>query len=233
MKWLEEIFEIILPERNICFICGCQEDYIRESHICIACHAELKTLSGMLCKKCSKPLDNDSEYCNECIARQKCFDKAIAPFAYQGKVKQLIHDFKYNRKSYLYKLFGDEMVRLLIKNNDIHFDAIIPVPVHRSKLVTRGYNQSELLAGYISFHLGLPMVKLIIRRNKTLPQSQLSDMDRWQNVKGVFQLREQKELLQRVLLVDDIYTTGATMNECALLLKNSGIRHITCITIAR
>lgn len=232
-KILSEIIEIILPERNTCAICDYKDEYIGLTHICISCNSELYNLEGMLCSKCSKPLNTDIELCNECIYKEKAFDRAIAPLKYDGKTKELIQDFKYNNKSYLYKMFGYKMVNKLKKEKLIDFDAIIPVPIHKSKMLTRGYNQSELLAKFISFKIDVPMIKLIKRHKDTKPQSDLSVQNRWTNIYGAFKLIDMPSGINKVLLVDDIYTTGATLNECSLLLKENGIKKVTCITIAR
>jgi ComF family protein len=229
----KELLEFILPEKNTCLVCGRKEKYIKEDWICISCEAELKTIKGILCKKCSKPMDNDSEICNECIHVPKFFDRAVAPFSYEGKIKMLIRDFKYNNKSYLYKLFGNKMCVFLNEIEKNKFDAVIPVPIHKSKLSTRGYNQSELLASYIASNFGLPMVKLIIRNKITKPQNKLSNSERMDNVKGAFKISNIELKLKNILLVDDIYTTGATLNECSKLLKNKGAEKIVCLTIGR
>lgn len=233
LKILDEIAEILVPEKNLCYICNYRDKYIGDSHICKSCSAEIERLEGLLCRKCSKPLDRDADLCDECLLKVKCFERSVAPLEYKGLSKKLVRDYKYGGKSYLYKLFGQMIVERLKEEGIIGFDAIVPVPLHNSKLRTRGYNQSELIAKYISLKIGPPVLKLIIRTKKTVPQSSLTGEKRWINVKDAFEFSEKPGRISNILLVDDIYTTGATLNECASILKENGTSEIWCATIAR
>ncbi len=233
LKILDEIAEILVPEKNLCYICNYRDEYIGQNHICKSCSAELERLEGLVCSKCSKPLDHDAELCDECLMKTKCFERAIAPLEYTGFSKKLVRDYKYGGKSYLYKLFGPMIVEKLEEEGIGRFDAIVPVPLHRSKLKTRGYNQSELIAKYISFKIDAPVLKLIIRTKKTVPQSSLTGEKRWSNVKNAFEYSEKPGRVSRILLVDDIYTTGATLNACASILRENATDKIWCATIAR
>jgi ComF family protein len=233
LKILDELAELLVPEKNLCYICNYRDEYIGESHICKSCNTELERLKGLLCSKCSKPLDHDSYLCDECLLRVKSFERAIAPLEYTGLVKKLVREYKYGGKSYLYKFFGHMIVESLEEEKIEGFDAIVPVPLHKSKLRTRGYNQSELIAKYISLKIGSPVLKLIIRTKKTVPQSSLTGEKRWMNVKDAFEYSEKPGRVSRILLVDDIYTTGATLNACASILQENGTNQIWCVTIAR
>jgi ComF family protein len=230
---LRDIAEILLPEKNTCLVCGYKATYIRTSYICLHCESLLSRLAGVLCAKCSKPVDLDGGLCNDCLKMEKIFDKNLALFQYKDKTKELINDFKYHNKSYLYKMFGFQMVRFLKDIKMTNIEAIVPVPIHKSKELNRGYNQSELLASYISFNLGLPMLKLVKRNKDTIPQSRLEGYARWNNMSGAFAINKGMQLPDRVLLVDDIYTTGSTVNECSKVLKLNGTDNIICLAIAR
>lgn len=233
IKILNELAEILVPEKNLCYICNYRDEYIGESHICKSCSYDLERLEGLLCSKCSKPLDHDADLCDECLSRVKCFERAVAPLEYTGLAKTLVRDYKYGGESYLYKLFGHMMVERLEEEEMGGFDAIVPVPLHRSKMRNRGYNQSELIAKYISLKIGSPVLKLIIRTKKTVPQSSLKGEERWINVRDAFEYSEKPGRISRILLVDDIYTTGATLNACASILRENGTNEIWCATIAR
>lgn len=232
-KLFEELAEILVPEKNLCYVCNYRDKYIGNSHICKSCNADLEKLEGILCAKCSKPLDHDALLCDECISRIKYFEKAIAPLEYTGLSKKLIKEYKYGNKSYLYKLFGYLIMERLNEEKIAEFDAIVPVPLHKSKFRTRGYNQSELIAKYISFNIGVPVLKLVIRTKKTVPQSSLTGEKRWINVKNAFEYSEKQGKSSKILLVDDIYTTGATLNACTSLLLENGTTKVWCATIAR
>jgi len=178
-------------------------------------------------------MEHDSDLCGECVKIEKAFDKSLALFEYRDKTKALINDFKYHNKSYLYKMFGYQMVKFLKDTGVTNIKAVVPVPIHQSKELKRGYNQSELLASYISFNLGLPMLKLVKRNRDTTPQSRLEGYARWNNMAGAFDIREGLPVPDKILLVDDIYTTGATVNECSKVLKQNGAEEIICLAIAR
>ncbi|SHJ45635.1 comF family protein [Dethiosulfatibacter aminovorans DSM 17477] len=233
IKILDEIAEILVPEKNLCYICNYRDEYIGDSHICKSCSADVDKLEGLLCRKCSKPLDHDADLCDECLSKVKCFERAVAPLEYKGLSKKLVRDYKYGGKSYLYKLFGQMLVERLEKEEIRGFDAIVPVPLHTLKMRTRGYNQSELIAKYISLKIGPPVLKLIIRTKKTVPQSSLTGEERWTNVKDAFEYSGKPGMISNILLVDDIYTTGATLNACASILRENGASKIWCATIAR
>ena len=193
----------------------------------------MKPLRGHVCNVCSAPISGSVSLCNDCIRTKRWFDKAVAPLLYQGLTRQQLHAFKYLGKSYLYKLFGYQMVQLL-KNNDMtRFDGIVPVPIHRRREVVRGYNQSKLLAVYISFHLGIPMVELIKRMKHTPPQMEQKGHARKSNVTHAFSMVSQEQSYKSILLVDDIYTTGATLEACARTLKGSGVEQVIGITVGR
>ncbi|MBV1759334.1 MAG: ComF family protein [Dethiosulfatibacter sp.] len=230
---LRDIAEILLPEKNTCLICGYRTPYINTSYICLHCESLLSRLEGVLCIKCSKPMDHDEDLCSDCVKMQKVFDKSLALFQYRDKTKTLINDFKYHNKSYLYKMFGYQMVKFLKDVDLTDISAVVPVPIHKSKELKRGYNQSELLASYISFNLGLPMLKLVKRNKDTTPQNRLEGYARWNNISGAFEISKGVSVPSKILLVDDIYTTGATVNECSKVLKQNGANKIVCLALAR
>lgn len=178
-------------------------------------------------------MDHDEDLCSDCVKMQKVFDKSLALFQYRDKTKTLINDFKYHNKSYLYKMFGYQMVKFLKDVDLTDISAVVPVPIHKSKELKRGYNQSELLASYISFNLGLPMLKLVKRNKDTTPQNRLEGYARWNNISGAFEISKGVSVPSKILLVDDIYTTGATVNECSKVLKQNGANKIVCLALAR
>ncbi|MDP3386917.1 MAG: ComF family protein [Eubacteriales bacterium] len=230
---LREISEILLPEKNTCLVCGYKDPYINTSYICLHCESLLARLEGILCIKCSKSMANDGDLCGDCVKMEKVFDKSLALFQYRDEAKALINDFKYHNKSYLYKVFGFQMVKFLKDIDLTDIKAVVPVPVHKAKELKRGYNQSELLASYISFNLGLPMLKLVKRNKDTTPQSRLEGYARWNNMAGAFEIDKGVPIPDKILLVDDIYTTGSTVNECSKVLKKWGADEIICLAIAR
>jgi len=159
-----------------------------------------------------------------------------SPFSYTGEIKKAIYDFKYHNKPYYYKMFGSLLTDFMIKNNYTNFDYITSVPIHRSKEVSRGYNQAKLLSLYISDKLNIKYVDFLKRTVKTKKQSDLSKNERQKNIRGAFELKAGRDILKEnssILLVDDILTTGTTMDECCKVLLQAGASEVYGITIAR
>lgn len=188
--------------------------------------------------RCGKPVETEEqEYCYDCLMEEKHFVRGYPLFLYQAPVQQGITAMKYhNRREYaefyvqeLLKKYGNEWERL-------SFSGILPVPVHKHKRRIRGYNQAELLAGPIAEQLHIPMYSnLLIRTMDTQPQKELDDKERKKNLKRAFQVRQNEVKLNKVLLVDDIYTSGATIEACTLALLDSGVKEVyyTSVCIGR
>lgn len=232
----ETILELIYPERGICFICDTYDEGVGEDHICSDCKDKLIFVGDNICRICGKPLGADSlgQRCKHCIKHPHYFSRAIAPLIYDGEIKQTIYTFKYGNKPYIYKALGPIMVQAIIKDNIDNIDMIIPVPLHKSKLMKRGFNQSELLARYISKELDIPMYpKGLIRRRKTAVQNKLHRIERIDNVKDAFIAKKPNLFIdKKVLLIDDIYTTGSTCDECSRIILEAGARDVVVLTLA-
>lgn len=233
---LQAILDIIYPVR--CPICG--EIVIpKGDKICPSCRVNLPYITEPRCKKCSKPIEfEEQEYCSDCLRKNYQFDRGFAVWVYNEQMKHSISEFKYNSRKEYAGFYIDEMVRLYgaaIKK--FNPDVIVPVPIHKSKRLERGFNQAELLAKGIGRKLGYPVSShLLIRNRKTLPQKKLSDKERLRNLLEAFQFDENEakrfqEKLTKVLLVDDIYTTGSTIEACTNVLKSHGISEICFIVI--
>ncbi|MCR5792808.1 MAG: ComF family protein [Lachnospiraceae bacterium] len=206
-----------------------------ERRICDKCREALPYITGPRCIHCSKPVgEEDRELCFDCERKHFSYQKGFSLFVYQGAIKESMIDFKYrncrdNRFFYgeeLTKCFGDDWKRRGVQ-------CIIPIPAHKSRVRTRGYNQAKLIAEQISVSTGIPMdATLLIRNKKTLPQKELSDTERLKNLTQAFAIDEQhfkkcQSLLpETVLLVDDIYTTGSTVEACSRVLMAQGVKTV-------
>jgi ComF family protein len=222
---------MIYPAR--CPICG--EIVIpRGRLICKDCEDKPSLVTEPRCKKCSKPIElYEKEYCSDCERRSFHYDYGFALWVYDDVMKQSIANYKYhNKKEYsayyiseVLKNYGDRIQKLLP-------DVIIPVPVHISKYIERGYNQADILARGIGKGLQIPVLSdLLLRTKKTLPQKKLDDKERLRNLMEAFQLNDKlaatyPKKLSRILLVDDIYTTGSTIEACTNVLKSYGIKEV-------
>lgn len=233
----DSFLELIYPEKNTCFICEAYDESIGDKYICPDCEKRIKKLLPPLCVKCSKPIDYNSpnNLCRECAGSKRHFEISRAPYAYEGLIKKAIYSYKYYNKPYFYKFFGNCLVNYMKSNNYTGFDCIVPVPLHPSKMRKRGYNQSELLARHISEKLSIPYVDALKRTKKTLKQSVQSKEGRRKNLKDAFAVKSsaKKVINSSVLLVDDIYTTGTTADECSKALVKYGAGKVYVITIAR
>lgn len=151
---------------------------------------------------------------------------------YNDKIRKIILDYKFNEKPYLYNTFST-----FIKNNILfdNYDLVIPVPISINRYKTRGYNQSYLIAKNIAKNLNLKVKNNILYKTKNNNmQSSLDKGRREENVKGVYQIRNKNEIInKKILLIDDIFTTGATANECSRVLKENGASCIDVFTIAK
>ena len=151
-------------------------------------------------------------------------------------LRRVVQKFKYGRKVSLGRPLGQLMAQGCAEFlNECPVELILPVPLHPKRLRWRGFNQSVLLARQVSRAYGIPVDPFVVRRNKeTPPQTQLTEEERRKNVRGVFSLNPQKRIEgKRVLLVDDVYTSGATVNECSRVLKKGGAQEVYVVTLAR
>jgi ComF family protein len=154
---------------------------------------------------------------------------------YTGSLREIIHYYKFSKKSYLSEPLADLMMKILdIKNMFGNIDAIIAVPLHRKRRKERGFNQSYLVAKRLGRKLHIRVERRVLFRiKKSQPQIDLPAHQREKNVMGAFKVRKAKRIRgKRILLIDDVMTTGATVNECARVLKRSGSKEICVLTVA-
>lgn len=164
------------------------------------------------------------------------FDEHIYFFKYEGIIRRMILNYKFNDKAFLYKTF----VNFLLKNENLFeilqsYDTIVPVPISNKRLKQRGYNQSLLIAKEINKYLKVNLnYKSLVKNVHVIQQSKLNKEDRLKNIQGVYKLNN-KEILEsgNILLIDDIYTTGSTVNECSRVLKSANVNKVGVLTIAK
>ncbi len=234
-----------------------------EDYLCLTCIDEIPWIEEPSCKKCSIPLYRSSANCfetspdkvryeeeilrplprpkNLCIecSEDSPLDRNISLCLYEKPIKSAIYAFKYSDKTYIARIFALMMaskIRSLPKDEQ-NFDLILSVPLHKKRLRHRGYNQSDLLAKHLSKELQIPYdSKALSRIKETRIMNQLSKSQRIQNVQDAFFLKNNQNNLKKakkILLIDDIYTTGATAKSIAEALKKQGAAHITMLSIAR
>lgn len=185
--------------------------------------------------KCGKPVNREEqEYCRDCGKRNYAFEQGKSLWLHVPPVSKAIYQFKFHNKRYYAEIFAKEMVREYGQwVRDCGIEEILPVPLHSSRRRMRGYNQAELLAKEISKELQIPIGRnVVFRVRKTKPQKQLDDRGREENLQRAFGISRRWKAPANVLVVDDIYTTGSTVNKISKLLKRAGVQKVYFLTIS-
>lgn len=201
--------------------------------ICPGCQKELKLIGEEHCEKCGKRIADGSGLCSDCRQHDRSFVQCRSLMDYDERMRDIMADIKYNSKreylSLLALLTADRLGEWIIQKQ---IDYIIPVPVHESRLRKRGYNQSEILCEDIGMYLDIPVRKEIIVRNKnTAAQKELNAGERMLNLQHAFGVQKKLPYGCTVLVVDDIYTTGSTMECCSSCLIRAGAVSVYGISI--
>ncbi|WP_421780056.1 double zinc ribbon domain-containing protein [Kiloniella litopenaei] len=221
-------------------VCGnCDCAIWDNAGICPNCWKDLTFISGACCKLCGYPFElshGDDLVCGECLKSPKKFDQCRAALVYDVFSKDMIIGFKHADKTYLRALFTQW---LSLCGQDIinEADFIIPIPLHPRRLLKRRYNQAGLLAqGVARLHHKKYTPDLLLRTKNTSSQGQFSMSGRWRNVRNAFVLNSKfKDEIygKHIVLIDDVYTTGATLDSCARTLKNAGASTVSAVVLAR
>ncbi len=202
--------------------------------ICDECEEKTVFVREPRCRKCGKSLAGDrSEYCGDCAVVRHSFDRAVSVYVYNDAMQEAVFRFKYGGRQE-YADFFAESIKQYLGREILSFraDMLIPVPIHKNRLKKRGFNQAELIADRLGSLMGLPVEKNLIKRvADTRPQKGLSREERRKNLKRAFKLTRNDVKSCRVILIDDIYTTGSTVDEMAGLLKEAGVSSVYVVTL--
>ena len=202
--------------------------------ICDDCKKRLRPVREPLCKKCGKSLSKEeAEYCPDCSKKTHLYTRGRAALEYDTFMRKSIGRFKYqNRREYADFYVQELLCTCKSAILDWNPDAIIPIPLHRSRRRKRGFNQAELVARGIGKKLGISVyTDFLVRTKRTKPQKELTDRERRSNLKNAFQVRKNDVRLKRVILVDDIYTTGSTIDAAAGILLENGVENVYFLSI--
>lgn len=205
--------------------------------ICPKCYQAIAFVEQPYCYSCGKPLSKqEEEYCFDCRRHPKSFTAGYALAVYNQTTKSSLAAIKYHNRRQFLNFYAEETLRVYGSLfSSLHFDAILPVPIHKKRRRKRGFNQAALFARQIGKALHIPVYEsVLIRKINTLPQKNLSPEKRLENLQRAFALHP--ELggcvpFDCVLLVDDIYTTGATMEALTRLLKEAGVKKVYLFSI--
>jgi ComF family protein len=244
MNLLSKLVDLIYPPR--CGVCHAflQEDGVNHEggdlDLCRSCFNSFAEVTSPLCPFCGRPFGSsggEDHVCADCLATRPVFDIARAPYIYEGLLMTAIHEFKYSKRSSLARSLGPLLASYAAKwlGNPAGKLLVIPVPLHPRRLRERGFNQSLLLARHVASRLNADLDCLSLRRTRfTQPQTRLTGDERKKNVRRAFGVVEKTGLTGRsLLLIDDVATTGSTLNECARVLKKAGAKEVCCLALAR
>lgn len=205
---------------------------------CSNCLSEIHWIESPYCSVCGIPFiskEVKSHPCGACVTHRKYFTMARALGTYEGSLQEAIHHWKYEGKTNLTPFFAEWLAEGLKRYwEPDSLDLLIPVPLHTQRLRERGFNQALVLVKELSRRTGIPYRKTTLQKKKpTVPQVNLSGAERGKGLRGAFHVIGKEELVGKsALLVDDVYTTGATVNECSRVLRRGGAKRVDVLTLA-
>jgi len=238
-KLVDGALELVYPRH--CAGCGMSlhDESDCTEFFCAACLKDLPFISAERCLKCGHQLaqyTKTSPRCPSCEGKSLFFKSATAPFRYEGIARELILQLKLGKQTF----FALPMSRYLIEHLETHrlpvaVDAVVPVPLHWRRALKRGFNQSQLIAEQVAGHFRLPLQNRCLRRKRATPsQTAAGKQQRMENMRGVFAVRKNARIAgKRLLLIDDVLTTGATCAECSRMLIEGGAKAVYVATVAR
>ena len=226
-NWINEVQSWLFPPS--CILCGTVG--ARGGDICRECKGDLPYIEQG-CSRCALPMPQ-AGVCGQCQKSPPRFDRCFAPFSYEGAIADLVSGLKFHSRLQAGRLLAELLAEQITKRGVELPEAMIPVPLHDTRLKERGYNQALELARPLAKYLSLPVAyRNCVRLKATGPQTALPRKARAKNVKGAFALTEPIQA-RHVVLLDDVVTTGSTVNELAKLLKRAGVKRVDVWCVAR
>ncbi len=224
---VDGVLDTLLPSH--CLLCGARGQGALS--LCPSCEADMPR-NTVCCARCALPLESPAPLCGRCVRRAPPWDAAWAPFRYEWPLPQLESRFKFGGD-----LAAGRTLALMWIASPAPAglpEAIVPVPLHRTRLRRRGYNQTLELAKPLAGHFGVPLLPAALRRTRaTAAQTELDAVQRRRNVRGAFEADPGASLPAHVAVLDDVFTTGATLAECVRVLKRAGVQRVDVWALAR
>lgn len=223
------LYEAYFP--SFCVNCRTETD-LANQFICRQCLSLIELLKFSACPKCNR-LNKNGKYCSGCKNKSSLTGIIVAA-KYDGPVRELIHHLKYSKMQSISELLGAMICQKLSRIKLTGQLLLVPVPLHPKRQLSRGFNQSELLAKVIHKKLKIPFALALKRRKNTPQQMKLKRSLRLKNLEDAFQCSRPNEIIGKtVLLVDDVSTTGSTLNECAQVLRSAGAKQVFGVVVAK
>ena len=222
--------ENLFSTRWRCLLCG--KEIFDGGYFCAECKKSLPYNDGPVCNHCGRKVNVRQEYCSTCKGRLLSVDQCRSVFVYKSPVSNLIKKMKFDGGSYIAESFGEQLSSLYLKNY-LNADCVVFVPMTKKLERKRGYNQSKLLALEFSKRTGLPIADCIEKKIQTDRQATLNRAERLKNLKGVFKVTSRKAVKgKKVVIIDDVTTTGATAEALSSKLKQAGAINVYLLTVA-
>ena len=223
-QYVSALADLFFPQRCV----GC--DRRASDLLCRDCFEALPSVGRPVCARCGTPTAFETFVCDACKGLDFGFESARAPLRYEGVGEEIVHALKYRGYTKVVERLAAPLM-LGVLDRAGRFDAVVPVPLHRSRLRRRGFNQAELLARGVAAGLDAPVFDTLEAVRRTRDQVELTAAERRANVEGAYAVRGR--VRGRVLLVDDVFTTGATMSSCAETLLRGGAQEVHAVSLCR
>ena len=233
-SFAETLLSVIFPRR--CPVCG-EIVLPKGQRICPPCVKKLDFVREPRCLKCGRTLaDEQARYCHSCETRERSFEKNLALLFYDDCMRRTMAAVKYHhKKEYLAPLGRLLALKFAAELKNFRADCLLPVPLHPERRRSRGFNQAEELARELAREIGIPLfTDVLLREKKTVAQKSLGADARIRNLAAAFRAKEgciEERKIRRVILVDDIYTTGSTLEACSQVLRAAGVEKVLCICL--
>ncbi len=236
-KILERFIDFLFPKTCV----YCMKFILSEgtsNYLCEECYQKIKFIESPICQICGLPVKPHKIYCDRCTkGKQKIYYNVLRGILlFEEPIKECIHKLKYKGKDYIGKFLSEFFIQYLQNNSYLlDIDLIVPVPIHWTRKIQRGFNQSELLSEPVAKKFKIKYDnRNLFRRKRTKPQVKLNKEERLINISEAFAVRDPDFFSGKsVLIIDDVSTTGETINQCAKVLRQSGAKNIFGLTLAR
>lgn len=231
-KFYRYLGKLFFPENLTCDCCGAELVFPTRYNLCSKCMADTVFAEGKVCKSCGVPLDNEADYCLNCSGKGRGLVFNRSAVVYKGTAVKLIGALKFGGKRYIARLMGAMLADRFLDAGTAA-DALCFVPMTAKEEKARGFNQAELIAKNLADRLNIPLCDCLVKIRETAFQKELSGKERRENLKGAFAVKPGVSLSgKKIVLVDDVFTTGATADACASALKKARAAEISSLTFA-